>query len=92
MKKTIDLYGVNPSYFDYMLYWEAIREKIILSEKVMKDIHKEATEMIYGSEEYNERYEIYRETEEAKKYNQGLINERKKYAKNKANKGINLSH
>ncbi len=92
MKSTKKLYGVNPSHFDHMLYWEALKEKIVLSEVVMKTIHEEATEMVYGSKEYDELYRIYKETEEAKKYNQKLINERKNYAKNKTNERVKLSH
>ena len=64
----------------------------MLSEIVMKTIHKEATEMVYGSKEYDELYEIYKTTEKAKIYNSQLIFERKKYAKNKTNKGECLSH
>ncbi len=92
MKSTKELYRVNPDHFDHMTYWEALKEKIALSEKVMKMIHQEATEMIYGSKEYDELYEIYKTTEKAKIYNSKLIFERKKYAKNKTNKGECLSH
>ncbi len=86
MKTTLELYGVNPDHFDHMTYWTAVKEKVTLSEKMMKTIHDKTSTMTYGSEEYDELYEIYKTTEKAKEYNKDLLFERKKYAKSKKNK------
>ena len=86
MKTTLELYRVKPDHFDYMLYWDAIRSKIRLAEKAMEAIHDKTSTMTYGSEKYDELYEIYKASEKAKKYNQELIKERKQYAKNKGSK------
>ena len=69
-----------------MAYWEALKEKVALSEKVMKEIHTEATEMTYGSEPYDKLYAIYQTTDKAKRHHVALINERKKYENNSSKK------
>jgi len=86
MKTTLELYGVEPDHFDHMTYWTALKEKIKLSTEMMKTIHDEASTMTYGSEKHDQAYETYKTTQRAKKYNQELIKERKRYAKNKGSK------
>ncbi len=84
---TKELYRVEPSHFDHMTYWEALREKVKLSEIVMKQIHDEASGMTYGSTEYDKLYEIYQTTNKGKVFNQDLINERKKHGNQSSKKG-----
>ena len=83
---TKELYRVDPDHFDHMTYWEALHEKIALSEIVMKAIHDEATDMTYGSKEYDKLYEIYQTTNKGKAFNEALINERKKYGNHSSKK------
>ncbi len=73
---TLELYGVQPEHFDNMLRWDSIKEMILLSEKRMKEIHDEASDLVFGCEEYEYLYSIYRTTDKAKKFNEDLLQER----------------
>jgi hypothetical protein len=76
-KSTESLYGVKPSYFEKMTYFEAVKEKIRLAKKRINELvyHTKKTK-----KNYNEINEQINQCLKAKEFNENLLNE---YLKNK---------
>jgi predicted nuclease with TOPRIM domain len=71
-KSTESLYGVKPSHFEKMTYFEAVKEKIRLAKKRINELvyHTEKTK-----DNYNEVNEQINQCLKAKEFNKDLLNE-----------------
>jgi len=94
LKTTPYLYGVVPTHFESMPYYEAIEEKINLADKLIKELCEQQSELfnkrntVATDEEKKSISENYRNVSirlsdviEAREYNVLLLEEYKKYKK-----------
>ena len=73
-KSTKNLYGVGPEYFENMMYFEAIKEKIKLAKKRIDEINEQLDYRL-PDDEYQELNEQLVECEKAREFNEKLLNE-----------------
>ena len=73
-KSTKNLYGVSPEYFEDMMYFQAIEEKIKLLKKRIDEIN-ETLDYRMPDDEYQELNEQLVECEKAREFNEKLLNE-----------------
>lgn len=75
-KSTQSLYGVEPYYFEHMMYFQAIEEKVKLAKKRIKEINSKIDYKL-PDEEYKELCRQLNECEKAKEFNKTLLKEYK---------------
>lgn len=75
-KSTASLYGVEPCYFENMKYFEALEAKVILVKKRIKEIN-EKLDYNLPDDEYQDFNEQLRLCENARNFNEKLLNEYK---------------
>ncbi len=80
-KSTKSLYGVEPEYFEDMMYFEAVAMKICLAKEQIKTIN-EKIDYRLPDDEYQELNEQLRLCEKALEFNERLLDEYK-YCKKK---------
>jgi len=81
-KSTKSLYGVEPEYFEEMMYFEAIEEKVKLAKKRINEIN-EKLDYKLPDNEYQELNEQLVECEKAREFNEKLLEEYKWKKNNK---------
>jgi hypothetical protein len=75
-KSTEALYGVSPCYFDKMSYYEAIKEKVKLAHKRIKELSKRCEP---NTPDYSQITFQITECYKALKFNKNLLKEREKW-------------
>ena len=75
-KSTKSLYGVEPEYFEDMMYFEAVAMKIELAKEQIKTINEQLDYRL-PDDEYQELNEQLRLCEKALEFNERLLKEYK---------------
>ena len=81
-KSTEALYGVSACYFENLSYFDAIAEKIKLSQKKISEINS-TVDYKMPDTEYRDLNRQINECQKALSFNNNLINEYKLHCKNK---------